>query len=148
MANPQSSFPCLGWHWSTKVIPILALIILYLLLSIEVGDMRSSPRSSFLAALTASFAQHGTAANIPVVSLEWHAPNATVINNLTQVVGGSGVYGYIYNSSNTPAAAYGLYNWCNMPHVRATEYKKSPSEYKLQYVEVVCIAGLFYSNSF
>jgi len=56
---------------------------------------------------------------------------------LSKVIAGSGVYGFIYNSSDVPAKAYGTYNWCNMPHVRATEYKKAPSEYKLQYVEVV-----------
>jgi hypothetical protein len=141
MDNPRSSSPCLGGHWSTKLLPVIGIVILYLLLSVEVGDMRSSPRASFLAALTASLAQHGKAAVTPNVDLSWHAPNTTFINNLTQVIGGSGVYGFIYNSSNTPSAEYGLYNWCNMPHVRATEYEKPSSEYKLQYVEVVSILG-------
>jgi hypothetical protein len=136
MDNPRNP-PCLGGHWTTKLIPIASVLILYLLLSREVDEMRSSPKSSFLAALTASLAQHGKAADASGGSLSWYAPNTTSINNLTQVIGGSGVYGYIYNSSETPSADYGLYNWCNMPHVRATEYKKPSSEYKLQYVEVV-----------
>jgi len=101
--------------------------------------MRSHPRKSFLALVAASLARHSTAA--PTVDLSWHAPNSTAINNLTSAIGSSGVYGFIYNSSATPADEYGIYNWCNMPHVRATEYKKPSPEYKLQYVEVVSCLG-------
>lgn len=97
--------------------------------------MRSNPGIGFMAAVAASMARHGQAAS--TVDLSWHAPSATEINNLTQVIGGSGVYGFIFNSSNTPAREYGTYNWCNMPHVRATEYKTPSSEYQLQYVELV-----------
>jgi acid phosphatase len=49
-------------------------------------------------------------------------PNATNINNFAFVINGTGAPG-IFNSSNTPAKQYGEYNWCNMPHVRTTEYK-------------------------
>lgn len=97
--------------------------------------MRTNPRASFMAAVAAALARHSNAA--ATVDLSWHAPNATFINNLTQVIGGSGIYGYIYDSSETPDEEYGIYNWCNMPHVRKTEYKKPSSEYKLQYVELV-----------
>ncbi|PVH79513.1 phosphoglycerate mutase-like protein [Cadophora sp. DSE1049] len=97
--------------------------------------MRTNPRTSFIAAIAASLARHGHAAG--TVDLGWYAPNATDINDLTKVIGGEGVYGFIYNSSTTPASEYGTYNWCNMPHVRATEYKKPAPEYKLQYVEVI-----------
>lgn len=100
--------------------------------------MRSNPRIGFMVAIAASLARHGKAAS--TADLGWYAPNATDINNLTTVIGGEGVYGFIYNSSNTPVDEYGIYNWCNMPHVRATEYKKPASEYKLQYVEVVSSA--------
>lgn len=96
--------------------------------------MRTDPRKSFIAAVVSSLARHGNAAS---VDLSWHAPNSTAINDVSQAIGGTGVYGFIYNSSVTPADKYGVYNWCNMPHVRATEYKKPASEYKLQYVEVV-----------
>lgn len=96
--------------------------------------MRTDPKKSLFAAVAASLARHGKAAT---VDLGWHAPNATAINNLTQVVDGSGVYGFIYNESYTPADEYGTYNWCNMPHVRKEEYKVPSAEYKLQYVEVV-----------
>lgn len=73
------------------------------------------------------------------VDLGWYPPAQTVINNLTSVVSNSttGVYGFIYDSSHTPDEDYGTYNWCNMPHVRASEYIVPPDEYKLVYVELV-----------
>lgn len=101
--------------------------------------MNSKTRTGFTAALITGLAQNGQSAD---VDLNWYAPNATAINNLTQVIGGSGVYGFIYNSSTTPAERYGDYNWCNMPHVRATEYKKPSPEYSLQYVEVVSFPAI------
>lgn len=97
--------------------------------------MKTNPRTSFFAAVAASLARTGKAD----VDLSWHAPNATEINDLSKVIAGDGVYGFIYNGSTVSDAAYGTYNWCNMPHVRATEYKKPSSEYKLQYVEVVSL---------
>ncbi|KAG9234902.1 histidine acid phosphatase [Amylocarpus encephaloides] len=96
--------------------------------------MRNLPGASFMAAIAASFISSATTAR---VDLDWHAPNATAINNLTQVLNGSGVYGFIYNSSTTSAEAYGQYNWCNMPHVRATEYPRASAEFDLQYVELI-----------
>lgn len=73
-----------------------------------------------------------------MVNLNWHAPAATDINNLGAVINGTGVFGFIFNSSLIPTTtSYGTYNWCNMPHVRPQEYKVPPPEYKLQYVELV-----------
>jgi acid phosphatase len=102
-----------------------------------------------MAAVAASLARHGKAAT---VDLGWYPPNTTNINDLSQVIGGSDIYGWIFNNSQVPANEYGIYNWCNMPHVRKTEYKVPPSEYKLQYVEVVSCAsqltaGEAYRNS-
>lgn len=73
------------------------------------------------------------------VDLGWYAPSQTLVNNLTNVVSNSttGVYGFIYNSSQTSDEEYGTYNWCNMPHVRATEYIVPEDEYELVYVELV-----------
>ncbi|TAQ88233.1 hypothetical protein B7494_g3466 [Chlorociboria aeruginascens] len=71
------------------------------------------------------------------IDLSWHAPNASDINSLNSAINGTGVYGFIYDSSNTPDGEYGVYNWCNMPHVRVTEYKRASEEYELQYVEVI-----------
>jgi hypothetical protein len=99
--------------------------------------MGTNSRSNLMAAVAASLAQHGNAATI---DLSWYAPNATSINNLTQVMAGSGFFGWTYNNSQVPADEYGIYNWCNMPHVRKTEYKVPSPEYKLQYVEVVSYA--------
>lgn len=79
--------------------------------------------------------------NTSNVDLGWHAPNATGINDLRTVINGTGVYGFIFNSSVTPiTSGYNQYNWCNMPHVRRQEYIVPPSEFKLEYAEVVCIA--------
>ncbi|KAL0940607.1 uncharacterized protein CTRU02_203370 [Colletotrichum truncatum] len=71
------------------------------------------------------------------VDLSWHAPSQTEVNNLAAVINGKGVWGFIYNTSETPDEKYGQYNWCNMPHVRKTEYKKASDEYELKYVELV-----------
>ncbi|KAH8811581.1 histidine phosphatase superfamily [Xylogone sp. PMI_703] len=71
------------------------------------------------------------------VDLGWYPPHAGLINNLTQVVSGTGVYGFVYNTSTVLDSEYGVYNWCNMPHARATEYVKPSSEYELQYVELI-----------
>ncbi|KAG9789854.1 hypothetical protein ABEF93_005869 [Exophiala dermatitidis] len=72
------------------------------------------------------------------VDLSWHAPNKTNINDLSQVVNGTGIYGFIFNTSTTPATSgYSTYNWCNMPHVRKQEYVVPPKEYKLEYVELI-----------
>lgn len=72
------------------------------------------------------------------VGLGWHPPSPSEINNLTATINATGVYGFVFNSSVTPASLpYGTYNWCNMPHVRPQEYSIPPKEYKLEYVEVV-----------
>ena len=68
--------------------------------------------------------------------LGWYPPLQTALNNLTAVLSGEGVYGFIFNSSETPEERYGTYNWCNMPHVRTKEYVK-PEWAELVYVEVV-----------
>lgn len=75
------------------------------------------------------------------VNLGWYAPAQTLVNNLTNVASAdtTGVYGFIYNSSYTPDAVYGQYNWCNMPHVRASEYITPSDEYELVYVELVSL---------
>ncbi|KAL1669871.1 histidine phosphatase superfamily [Schizophyllum commune] len=73
-------------------------------------------------------------ARAPLASLVHFPPNATKINDLDFVLNGSGAPG-VYNSSQSPE--YGVYNWCNMPHVRAGEYVTPPEDYKLKYVEVI-----------
>lgn len=69
----------------------------------------------------------------------WHPPNSTWITHLDDVINGTGVHGFIFNGSQLPdGVPYGTYNWCNMPHVRTSEYPRvSSDEYQLEYVEVV-----------
>ncbi|PGH13163.1 hypothetical protein AJ80_06408 [Polytolypa hystricis UAMH7299] len=75
--------------------------------------------------------------HVRAVDVSWHAPSATEINDLDRVLNGTGVYGFIFDSSKNPNKDYGQYNWCNMPHVRKREYPRASKEYELQYVEVI-----------
>ncbi|OAQ97826.1 hypothetical protein LLEC1_00008 [Akanthomyces lecanii] len=68
---------------------------------------------------------------------KWYAPSKNQVNDLDTVPTAAGVYGFIYNSSRTPDNDYGVYNWCNMPHVRRSEYVKPSAEYELKYVELI-----------
>lgn len=68
------------------------------------------------------------------VSLKWHPPTQSDINNLTTVINGTGIYGFIFNSSEGPSNTY---NWCNMPHINPTTYVRPDSSYRLEYVEVI-----------
>ncbi|KAJ3873944.1 histidine phosphatase [Lentinula edodes] len=65
-----------------------------------------------------------------------YPPKLTNLNNLTFVLNGTGAPG-IFNSSITPDSEYGIYNWCNMPHVRTEEYLAPSSNYTLKYIEVI-----------
>jgi hypothetical protein len=95
-------------------------------------DFAISMRSVIPLALSSSV----TAQNV-TVDLNWHAPNKTWINNLSQVLNGTGTNGFVFNSSQLPTGTnYGTYNWCNMPHLRKQEYVKASDEYQLAYVEV------------
>lgn len=76
-------------------------------------------------------------ANAQEIDLGWYPPSSTSINNLTAVLKSQGVYGFVFNTSETPDEQYGTYNWCNMPHVRKSEYVKPADEYELKYVEVI-----------
>lgn len=71
------------------------------------------------------------------IDLGWYAPKKSWINDLGQVLNGTGTNGFGFGGSQLPAGIpYGTYNWCNMPHVRSQEYPKASKEYELQYVEV------------
>lgn len=124
--------------WIARFIAAIGFIFIAQLLTQAIVTMRSAPKASFLVGAMVSL-QNGSAlaASNTTVDLNWYAPNATMINDLQTLINTTGVYGFIYNSSITPDDEYGVYNWCNMPHVRAQEYPKAPAEYKLQYVEVV-----------
>ncbi|KAF8915656.1 histidine phosphatase [Mucidula mucida] len=64
-----------------------------------------------------------------------YAPSTTT--NISYVMNGTTDAPGIFNSSQTPDALYGVYNWCNMPHVRAREYITPSDKYTLEYVEVI-----------
>lgn len=71
------------------------------------------------------------------VDIKWYAPSKNQVNDLDTIPSATGVYGFIFNSSKTPDDDYGLYNWCNMPHVRRTEYVRPSAEFELKYVELI-----------
>ncbi|CAI4214769.1 unnamed protein product [Parascedosporium putredinis] len=71
------------------------------------------------------------------VDIAWYPPARTDINDLDKVLKGKDIYGFIYDSSETPDDQYGSYNWCNMPHVRRKEYVRPSDEYELHYVELI-----------
>ncbi|TKA72952.1 hypothetical protein B0A55_07546 [Friedmanniomyces simplex] len=69
------------------------------------------------------------------VDLGWYPPVKSDVNTLSTVINGTGVYGFVFNSSQAPLDTY---NWCNMPHTNVATYPKvNDSSYKLQYVEVI-----------
>lgn len=85
----------------------------------------------------ASVATTAVAQNVSKVDLGWYAPKKSWINDIGQVLNGTGTNGFVFNSSQSPASVeYGTYNWCNMPHVRKEEYVKVGGEFELVYVEV------------
>ncbi|OAA57952.1 histidine acid phosphatase [Niveomyces insectorum RCEF 264] len=61
----------------------------------------------------------------PPAGSPWYPPRGTALNNLTAALAPTtrGVYGFwFHGSALPPGTPYGTYNWCNMPHVRPSEY--------------------------
>lgn len=85
------------------------------------------------------FAGLGMAAAVSnAVDLSWYPPKNNSVDSLASAINGTGIYGFIFNSSQTPSSLpYSTYNWCNMPHVRRQEYVEPSSEYSLKYVELI-----------
>ncbi|OAL56575.1 cytochrome P450 [Pyrenochaeta sp. DS3sAY3a] len=70
------------------------------------------------------------------VDLNWYAPKKSWINDLEQVINGTGTNGFVFSGSKLPdGVEYGTYNWCNMPHVRKDTYVKADKDFELVYVE-------------
>ena len=88
--------------------------------------------------LTPQEAQNGSMYNSSTDTL-WYAPTPNPINDLSTVINGTGVYGFIFNGSYAPVSNdyYGGYDYCNMPHVNKLQYNKPSDNYTLEYVEVV-----------
>ena len=113
---------------------ILSLILSTLLL-VGCLTMRFSHLISPLVAGTvASAASASSCPANTTADLTWYPPVQSVVNNLTTVINGTGIYGFIFNSSQGPLNTY---NWCNMPHVNPRTYPHPPRGYKLEYVEVI-----------
>lgn len=92
---------------------------------------------SYLSLFFASIVSTAVAQNVSKVDLGWYAPKKSWVNDLDQVLNGTGTNGFVFNSSQLPAGVdYGTYNWCNMPHVRRNEYVKVDDDFELAYVEV------------
>ena len=134
-ASPKNLAITRSGYWSIRIIIVTGLILVCWVLAIELPTMRSQPGGSLMALVAASSVNVSKAASL--VDINWHAPNSTVINDLSQVMAGSGVFGFVYNSSTVAKESYETDNWCNMPHVRSSEYNQPSSEFELQYVEVV-----------
>lgn len=120
---------------------VLAFSSILLIVLITSTDVLSVLRPGNVSPIVVAAQSVGSAMANASVDLGWYAPAQTLVNNLTNVAGAAttGVYGFIYNSSYTPDAVYGQYNWCNMPHVRASEYVTPSDEYELVYVELVSL---------
>lgn len=69
------------------------------------------------------------------VSTAWYPPAQYAVNNLTSALNGTGTYGFVFNTSQSPPDT--VYNWCNMPHVNPTTYETPPEDYTLEYVEII-----------
>jgi hypothetical protein len=116
----------------TRLMALYIVVLLCTAYTLLQQLSRVDMRSIFpLALSTSAVAQNATA------DLNWHAPKKSWINDLGQVLNGTGTNGFVFKSSQLPVGTeYGTYNWCNMPHVRAQEYSRASDEYQLIYVEV------------
>lgn len=73
------------------------------------------------------------------VSLSWHAPNASRINKLGNVINGTDVYGFAFNGSYIPSGNtyYGGYNWYSL-HITIRDRKVSCPSCLLTIKGVIC----------
>lgn len=71
-------------------------------------------------------------------SVTHNPPIANQYSNLSAVFDNSSLTNNgVYNGSYVADSEYGVYNFCNMPHVRASEYATPELGFELQYVEVI-----------
>jgi hypothetical protein len=114
---------------------LVLLCITFTLVQLFAWDITCNMRSIILVVFgSVALAQNTT------VDLQWHAPKKSWINDLGQVLNGTGTNGFVFNSSQLPVGTpYGTYNWCNMPHVRSQEYPRASEKFELVYVEVLVL---------
>jgi hypothetical protein len=134
----------LRWLPSYKVL-LLSLLVMFASQQAITAVMRySNPPSFLLTALSSlnivsaqaySGSSNGSCISNQTVDLTWHAPAQSQVNSLSSAINGTGIYGFIFNSSQGPLDTY---NWCNMPRVNPSTYPRvKDSSYKLEYVEVI-----------
>lgn len=128
-----------SWTPAKVIVTILLLVVSTLVLT-----TRFAIPTSITSNLSSIGPAHGLSFNsrpsedVVAVRTQWHAPSPSELDDLSTVLNSTGVYGFVYNTSDTPESlAYPTYNWCNMPHVRAQEYIRPEPSYELVYVEVV-----------
>jgi acid phosphatase len=118
---------------SAVVLTSTAFMLFYLL----PHDIDMAFSRNYVSLLFASIATVTVAQNVSKIDLGWYAPKRSWVNDLGQVLNGTGTNGFVFNSSQLPVdVEYGTYNWCNMPHVRKQEYVKIDDDFELVYVEV------------
>jgi 2-phosphoxylose phosphatase len=66
----------------------------------------------------------------------YYPPARSGFNNLDAALHGTGVFGFVFDSSSQIPDEEGAFNFCNMPHVRRATYVRPGDEYELAYVEV------------
>ncbi|EFW98684.1 histidine acid phosphatase [Grosmannia clavigera kw1407] len=131
-------------RWVARLVGLLVLlVIVYTLLctsSMQPG-LRPWPLSVLDGGLECASKDTGSrtlSAGAPGSREPWFPPRTGLVNNLTAALyTPSGVYGFRYDGSLVPDADYGVYNWCNMPHVRRDRYVVPPPSFALRYVELV-----------
>ncbi|KAH9868652.1 hypothetical protein J1614_007724 [Plenodomus biglobosus] len=115
-----------------------SVLICAIYMFVHLSDLDLNMASIKLSAplLLASLSSMSLAQNSTAIDLNWHAPTKSWINDLEQVLNGTGTNGFVFSGSQLPSGVqYGTYNWCNMPHVRKEEYKKVSDDFELLYVE-------------
>ncbi|KAF8664201.1 hypothetical protein AX16_000764 [Volvariella volvacea WC 439] len=124
--------PASGW----KTTAMVALVSLALGFGIVLLPEPTFPEIDFMGlGLKLGLQLRGT--NLAkAVALHYPPKSQSQVYSLDWAFEGSGAPG-IFNSSGVRNEDYGMYNWCNMPHVRKREYVTPPKQYKLEYVEVI-----------
>lgn len=88
---------------SVGVARLLFLGLFMMALSISITRLLtlSTSVSLFLANAAAQTSEYENASN-RTIDTSWHAPRSSEINNLTKAINGTGIYGFIFNSSTLP----------------------------------------------
>ncbi|TFK60936.1 phosphoglycerate mutase-like protein [Pluteus cervinus] len=137
---PKSPFWSRKSVWISAAMFFLSVFLAFVVPSISRKDVVAFSRSTIgLAMVQVALLRSwipGASAQSFDFAPKYYPPASNDLNNFTVVLDGHGAPG-IFNSSLTKPEDYGVYNWCNMPHVRKREYIQPPKEYQLEYVEII-----------